>query len=196
MTFQPDTPVDDTPGPGLDRRRFLRTVAGGTAAIAVVSLLPAGCARDYPQAKSAGIELNSLTDKEFAILQAAAEALLGDAPVAPARVAAGIDRELALAGDPMRTDFKTVLGLLEHLTILGGHVRRFTALDVDDRLAYLRGWSRSRFKLRRAAFQAVKSFVFYFAYIQPETRPLTGFAGPWPERLEIAATPVDFGPIA
>ena len=196
MSQQPDLDPRHTAQPWLDRRGFLRTVAGGTAAIAAVSLLPAGCARDYPQAKSAGIELNSLTDKEFAIVRAAAEALLGNAPASADRVAAGIDRELALAGDPMRTDFKTVLGLLEHLTILGGHVRRFTALGVEDRLAYLRGWSRSRFKLRRAAFQAVKSFVFYFAYIQPETRPLTGFAGPWPERLKIAATPVDFGPIA
>lgn len=181
--------------PWLDRRGFLRAVAGGTAAIAAVSLLPAGCARDYPQARGDGVDLNSLTDKEYAVVRAAAEALLGSAPVSPDRVAAGIDRELAIAGDPARTDMKTVLGLIEHLTILGGHGKRFTALAPEQRLAYLRGWSRSRFKLRRAAFQALKSFVYYFGYIQDSTRPLTGFAGPWPERIAIPARPVDFGPI-
>lgn len=196
MSLQLDPQPEDAARPGLDRRGFLRTVVGGTAAIAAVSLLPTGCAREYPQAKSAGVDLGALTDKEYAIVRAAAEALIGNAPVSPDSVARGIDRELALAGDPMRTDMKTVLGLIEHLTILGGHRRRFTALDPEERLAYLRGWSRSRFNLRRAAFQAVKSFVFYFTYIQPETRPLTGFAGPWPERVKIAVTPVDFGPIA
>jgi hypothetical protein len=161
----------------------------------VASLLPAGCAAEYPQAAADGVTLAALTPKEYAAARAAAEALLADVPVDAGRVAAAIDAELALVGDPVRTDMKTVLGLFEHLTILGGRMRRFSALDPGARRAYMLGWSTSRFALRRGAYQALKGFVNYFAWIQPETRPLTGFPGPWPERVQIAATPVDFGEI-
>jgi hypothetical protein len=180
----------------MDRRGFLRSTAGGGAAIAAASLLPAGCARDYPQAGRDGIALKALTDKEYAVTRAAAEVLLAGVPVEPKVVAGRIDAELAVAGEPMRTDFRTVLGLMQHLTPLGGHRRVFTNLTVAERLKYLTGWSRSRFKLRRGAFFALKGFIYYFAYIDPATRSLTGFTGPWPERLTIAARPVDFGTIA
>jgi hypothetical protein len=180
----------------MDRRGFLRTSAGGGTAIVLASWLPAGCSTEYPQAGQDGVVLKSLTAKEYATTRAAAEALLEGAPVAPRVVAERIDAELVLAGDPVRQDFKTVLGLIEHLTPLGGRVRRFTALNAAERMKYLRGWSRSRFKLRRGAFYALKGFVYYFAYIDVSTRPLTGFQGPWPERVEIAAHPIDFGPIA
>lgn len=179
----------------VDRRGFLRRTAGGAAAIAFASTLPAGCARDYPQFEEDGVVLGALSPKEYAVARAAAEALTADLPVSPARIAAGIDRELALVGDPIRQDMKTVFTLLEHLTILGGHLRRFTALDPEERLQYIRGWSRSRLALRRAVFQATTSFVHFFAYIDPATRPITGFEGPWPERFDIPAYPVDFGEV-
>jgi len=180
--------------PSLDRRGFLRTTAGGAAAVVVASALPAGCARDYPQAD--GLTLASLSPKEFAVARAAAEALLSGVPVDPADVASRIDLELAAVGDPIRSDMRSVLRLVEHLTLLGGHLTRFTALEPVDRLSYLRGWGTSRFELRRAAFQALRGFVSYFAYIQDETRAITGFPGPWPERLALYFPPVDFGEIA
>jgi hypothetical protein len=179
-----------------DRRGFLRGLAGGSSAIALAAMLPAGCSTDYPQAAADGAELRSLTDKEYAVLRAAAEALLVDVPVAPAAVARAIDAELAVAGEPMRTDMKTVLGLIEHGTFLGLRFQRFTNLGADARRADLRAWSRSRFSLRRGAFQALKGFVAYFAYVRDETRAVTKFPGPWPERVQIPATPVDFGEIA
>ena len=177
------------------RRSFLRAAAGGTAAIAAASLLPAGCASDYPQAAGDGAELASLSPKEYAVMRAAAEAMLVGVPVEPATVAARVDRELAVAGDPMRADMKTVLQLVEHATPLGGHARRFTALAPAARLSYLNGWARSRFELRRAAFQALKGFVHYFAYMDDRTRPLTGFEGPWTERFALPITPVDYGEV-
>jgi hypothetical protein len=180
----------------LDRRGFLRSTAGGGAAIALASLLPAGCAADYPQAERDGVSLKALSDKEYAVARAAAEALLVGVPVEPATVAAAIDAELAAVGEPVRGDMKTVLGLVEHLTFLGGHVRRFTALDPADRLANLRGWSRSRFALRRGAFRAMLGFTSYFAYIRPETRAITRFPGAWPEHVTVPPTPIDFGDIA
>lgn len=179
----------------IDRRGFLRSVAGGTAAIGAVSLLPAGCAADYPHASRDGAEPRALSAKEYAVARAAAEALLVDVPVSPAAIARGIDRELALVGDPVRGDMKTVLNLLEHLTVLGGHVRRFTALDPADRLGYLNGWARSRFSLRRAVYQSTKAFVYFYAYARDATRPITGFPGPWPERFDYPAFDVDFGEV-
>jgi hypothetical protein len=180
----------------LDRRAFLRNTTGGSAAIALAALLPSGCGAEYPAAAQDGTSLQSLTAKEYAIARAAAEALLVGVPVEPKVVATRIDRELALAGEPMRQDFKTVLGLVEHLTILGGHLRSFTRLEPDARLNYLAGWGRSRFTLRRGAYYALKGFVYYFAYIDPATRPITRFAGAWPERVKMAVRPIDFGTIA
>jgi hypothetical protein len=180
---------------GQDRRGFLRDLAGGSTAIALASALPSGCATDYPAAATDGVELRSLTDKQYAVLRAAAEALLVSVPVTAAEVARAIDSELAIAGDPMRADMKSVLGLIEHGPILSGRFHRFTQLDAEARRADLRSWSRSRFALRRGAFQALKGFVMYFAYTRDVTRSLTGFPGPWPERLLIDVTPVDFGEI-
>jgi hypothetical protein len=178
----------------VDRRGFLRTTAGGTAALALATLIPAGCSTDYPEATE--IELQSLSPKEFAVARAAAEAILADLPVPAELVAQRIDQELALVGEPVRGDFKTALTLLEHLTPLGGRFRRFTALSPAERLSYLHGWRESRFILRRAVFQAVKAFVFFFTYSDDATRALTGFYGPWTERLTVPAYPVDFGEIA
>ncbi len=181
--------------PGIDRRGFLRASAGGAAAVALASAIPAGCAADYPQAEADGAALEALTPKEYAVARAAAEAVLVAVPVPPERIARRIDRELARVGEPVRGDMKTVFALLEHLTILGGRFRRFTALEPGARLDYLHGWARSRFTLRRGAFQAVRAFVCFYAYCDDATRPLTGFPGPWPERIEIPAYPVDFGEV-
>lgn len=182
--------------PTIDRRGFLRLSAGGAAAVAAVSLLPAACAADYPQAAADGVELQALDAKEYAVARAAAEALLVGVPVSAAAVARNMDTQLALVGDPIRADMKTVLVLLEHFTPLTGRLRRFTKLSPEARLAYLQTWGRSRFKLRRAAYGATKSFVYFFAYTDNATRAITGFQGPWPEFSEIPAYPVDFGEVA
>ena len=179
-----------------DRRAFLRSTAGGSIAIALATMLPAGCAADYPHATEDATDLHSLTEKEYAVTRAAAEVLLVGVPVEPKAVASRIDQELAIIGLPIRKDFKTVLGLVEHLTPLGGHVHRFTKLDPADRLSYLNTWGQSRFALRRAAFSALKGFIYYFAYIDPATRSITRFPGPWTERVKIPPRPVDFGIIS
>jgi len=182
--------------PTLPRRDFLRSVAGGGAAVAAASLLPAGCSRDYPQAQRAGVPLHALSEKQYAVARAAAEAIVVGTPVSPDTIAAGIDAELAVAGEPMLSDMGTVLTLMEHGTILALRPRRFTALSVESRQAVLNNWATSRFNLRRAAYQALRGFVIYFAWVDDSTRPLTGFPGPWPEFIEVPAYPVDFGTIA
>lgn len=180
----------------VDRRGFLRTAAGGTAAVAVASLVPAGCAPAYPERTAAGEPLQSLTPKEYAVAIAAAEVMLTDVPVAPATIAAGIDRELAIAGEPMRSDMKTVLSLMEHGTGLSFRLRRFTALSPDARRTVLHHWATSRFNLRRAAYQALRGFIIYFAYIDDATRPITRFPGPWHETIALPVYPIDYGDIA
>jgi hypothetical protein len=189
-------PLEPAAAGSLDRRGFLRSAAGGTALVATASLLPSGCAREYPQAAQAGVRLQTLSEKEFAVAVAAAEALLVDVPVQPVAVAAGIDAELAVAGEPMVSDMKTVLSVMEHGTLLSLRPRRFTALSPAARRAVLHDWATSRFNLRRAAFQALRGFVVYFAFVDDATRRLTGFAGPWPELVQLPVYDVDFGEIA
>jgi hypothetical protein len=180
----------------LPRRGFLRSVAGGGAALAAAAVLPAGCSRDYPQAGAAGVRLQALSAKQYAVARAAAEAIVVDTPVSPDAIAAGIDAELAVAGEPMLSDMRTVLSLMEHGTVLALQPRRFTALTPAARRRVLNGWATSRFNLRRAAYQALRGFVVYFAWVDDATRPLTGFPGPWPELVQIPVYPVDFGDIA
>lgn len=179
---------------GMDRRGFLRSTAGGGLAIGLAALLP-GCG-DAAGKGASGFDLRSLTQKEFDVARAAAEALLPGVGVDPESIAVRLDYELWAVGGAIEEDMRTVLQLLEHLTLLGGRVRRFTALDPEERLAYLESWRDSRFSVRRAAFNAIKSFVYFFAYADPATWAATGFPGPWPERFDLAVPPVDFGEIA
>jgi hypothetical protein len=184
------------PVPLLDRRGFLRNAAGGSVAVAAASLIPAGCAPDYPERAADGAPLQSLSPKEYAVALAAAQALLVDVPADAAAIATGIDRELAVAGEPMRKDMKTVLALMEHGPALSFRGRRFTRLSSAARLEVLHDWATSRFNLRRAAYQALRGFVVYFAFVDPATRPITRFPGPWTETLALPVYPVDFGDIA
>ncbi|HSH45911.1 MAG TPA: twin-arginine translocation signal domain-containing protein [Longimicrobiales bacterium] len=180
------------PHPYPDRRGFLRGVAGGGLALALAGWIPEE-AHAYARPRQG---LMAFTAKEHAVARAAAEALLMDAPVDPGYVADELDREAALMGEPIRSDLKTVLNLLEHLTILGGRFQRFTSLDPEARLAYLNGWATSRFNLRRAAFQGLRSLIHFIGWAEPETREITGFLGTWPDRFDYPAYPVDFGEIA
>lgn len=164
--------------------------------MAVASVIPGGCAPGYPQRSADGSRLQSLTPKEYAVARAAAEAVLVGVPVTADAVATGIDRELAVAGEPMRTDMKSVLTLMEHGTLLSFRRHRFTELTPEARRAVLDDWATSRFNLRRAAFQALRSFVLFFAYAEDRTRSLTGFPGPWPERVAVEVYPVEFGDVA
>jgi hypothetical protein len=188
-------PAASSVSSSVSRRGFLRGAAGGTAVVAVASLLPHGCAPDYVEQRPDGEPLQSLTPKEYAVARAAAEALLVDVPVSPDTVASGIDAELALAGEPMLTDMKTVLSLMEHGPLLSFRRKRFSTLSPDDRRKVLDDWATSRFNLRRAAFQALKGFIIFYAYVDDSTRPLTGFDGPWPERFRLPVYDVDFGEI-
>ena len=180
--------------PGLDRRGFLRASAGGVVAVGFAALLPAGCSPGAVDAQQAA-GLRTLSSGEFATARAAAEAMLAGLPIEPERIALRMDHELTLIGGPLARDMKRVLRLLERLTPLAGRLRPFSELEPAARLRYLAGWRDSRFALRRAAFNAVRSFVYFFAYADPATWSLTGFPGPWPERFDMPVQPVDFGPV-
>ena len=180
--------------PGIDRRGFLRSTSGGLLAIGVASLLP-GCSREAGAQGPA--DLRSMTTAEFETARLVAETLLEGGPaVDPAAIARRMDYELWAVGGAIEQDMRTVLQLIERLTPLGGRLRRFSDLDARERLAYLHGWRNSRFNLRRASFNAVKAFVYFFAYSDPTTWPSTRFPPPWPGRVNVAIPRIDFGEIA
>src|SRR5690625_5547539 len=93
----PETMSSQLP-PGVDRRGFLRTVAGGTAAIALASMIPGGCGADYPDAPADS--LRAVSPKEFSVIRAASETMIVGLPVAPEVVAFLIDVPLALVAEP------------------------------------------------------------------------------------------------
>ncbi|HUF11694.1 MAG TPA: hypothetical protein VMN78_01175 [Longimicrobiales bacterium] len=198
-TTTPSSADGSVPGgarlpPGIDRRGFLRSTAGGGVAIGLAALLP-GCGREASAGAAAAGELRSLTGKEFEVARAAAEALLVGVPIDPSAIATRLDYELWAVGGAIEEDVRTVLQLLEHLTPLGGRLRRFTELNPTERLAYLETWRNSRFNLRRASFNAIKSFVYFFAYADPAMWAATGFPGTWPGRIPVGIPPIDFGEV-
>src|SRR5690625_2578897 len=94
----PETMSSQLP-PGVDRRGFLRTVAGGTAAIALASMIPGGCAADYPDAPADS--LRALSPKEFSVIRAASETMIVGLPVEPEVLALRLDEPLAPEREPV-----------------------------------------------------------------------------------------------
>lgn len=182
------------PLPELDRRDFLKLGLAGSAA----ALLPAGCSgyREYVKPEEE-TQLKFLSVKDYAILLAAADALLPEGNGYPSHRALGtvakIDAELA-QWDPVRNkDIPVLLRLVEHGTLFFGYsFRRFTRLTVEERQAYLMdGWADSGFNLKRAGFLAMKGLLAFYYFSDPQVWPQIGYDGPWVDRFDIPATPVD-----
>jgi hypothetical protein len=57
--------------------------------------------------------------------------------------------------------------------------RRFRSLSGEERDRSLEGWLKSRFKVRRAAFYALRNLALYGYWNDDATWPLVGYPGPW-----------------
>ncbi len=173
----------------LARRDFLRRAAGGSAALAMASWLPAGCA-GYQELVPTPQRANLLffDEKEFAVFQSVARRIVPDEEGWPSvdevGVAAVIDEELALwrnepALAPVLDDLRLLLRLVEHGTWLDGHWSRFTRLAPDAQDDVLASWDGSSIEVRQVGFQALKNLVMFAYYDDERTFAKLSYAGPW-----------------
>jgi hypothetical protein len=165
----------------LGRRDVLR-LAGLAAALGVV---PSGCGSVADDlAPPADARLRVLTPRTYAVFTAAAARLVGPAGaelIHARHPDVGLQADRFLAGAP-----ETAGPLGQALLILEFGVwplvpklRPFTSLDVVSQDAVLDGLMRSRFDLARQLFGGVRSLAYFAFYGARETRPLTGYPGPF-----------------
>ena len=181
MSAQPDS---RDPGPlrelelsaaQLSRRGFLRLV-GAAAAVGVV---PVGCGGELgPFGPPPGLSLQSLTPRAYAVLNAAAERLVGPAgaervrtrSVDPARNA---DELLAASPSLAEAIQQALLALEFGFFPFVGKLRPFTRLDGPARDRILSEFMTSRLALKRLVFTGVKSLALVGFYGDAGTRDLT-----------------------
>ncbi len=176
-------------GEFLARRDFLRRAAYGTAALTVAGWLPSGCAgyQDLVRPEEAAT-LRFFDARQMAIFRAVAKRMIPDEEgwptVEEARVAELVDEELALWRNepplsPVLDDLKLLLSLVEHATLLDGHVSRFTRLAPEAQDDVLASWEASSIEVRRVGFQALKNLVVFTYYDDDRTFAKLSYAGPW-----------------
>lgn len=176
-------------GERIDRRRFLKRTAGGVALLGIGSLLPAGCTR-YPKPPT---HLRFLDPREYAIINAVAERLLGAAGAIGSEpnqidVGANVDAAVAAWDNEAQGQLRTMLRVFEHGTYLFDLRRkRFTRLTVAEQDQYLAGWMNSTLGVRRVVFRALKLLVAVGFYREPLAWTRIGYDGPWLGRVD--ATP-------
>jgi D-cysteine desulfhydrase len=166
----------DGGGGGFSRRAVL-VGAAGLAATGTVGWRLSG----YPELPWQGAVLGA---REAAVLIAAAAAWLPAAPggalpggVAPLEVARTIDAYLVGAPAAMVIEVHALLALVEHGTLLGGELRRLTALSPADRAAFLTRLGGYPQPLPFAA-RGLRDLLMLGLYADPRTWPGIGYEGP------------------
>jgi hypothetical protein len=89
------------------------------------------------------------------------------------RLLSVLDRELA---DPVKLLLRAV-DLWPAVAEL--RFRRFRSLSPAEKDQSLKGWLESRFRVRRAAFYALRNLALYGYWSDDATWPLVGYPGPW-----------------
>jgi D-cysteine desulfhydrase len=160
------------------RRRFLKLGVGGVVAGGLFYWR----ACHYPRAASFA-DVTHLSARGAAILAAVVEAVLppsadrGRAAV-DAHVRA-IDAQLGSFPPEARTDVNRLLYLVEQATLpLGGRVRRFSSLTIDERTEVLASWSTSDHDLVRAGLRGLVSLVYLAYYRDAKAFAAIGYPGP------------------
>jgi D-cysteine desulfhydrase len=158
----------------MTRRHFL--MSGGMA-LAATAL---GCQDGGSDRKALTWHGTVLSAKEALVLAAAAEALLPHTAGSPdpLRVAHNVDRYLLAVPESDQRLIHMLFLLIEHGTPLGGHLRRFTRLGLEDRLAFLSSLRRGGSMLAQA-YRCLRDLCLLGYYQEPSTWDRIGYGGPW-----------------
>ena len=153
------------------RRRKVLAVVG-------VALLGATAVRLTGYDSAPGFQGLALASWEGQVLRAAAEALIPRASDGELdRIPAAVDRYVASMPTSTLRELGAAFAVLEHGTLLGGSLRRFTALSVEDRLALLEKLA-ARDDLLGQIYGGVRELCMLAYYQQPSTWPAIGYGGP------------------
>ena len=174
----------------LDRRSFLRLLAAAGA----VGLLPAGCRGVPPSLLPRDTNaLTVLSPRGYATFTAAAARIVGPdgAALIAARtidVGAGADAWLARTPELAGPITQALLALEYGVWPLVDKLAPFTTLDEHSQDRVLARLMSSRFDLKQALFQGVRSLALLTFYSAPASRALTGYPGPFGNaRISIAS---------
>jgi hypothetical protein len=187
MSASPSAPKPEV----FSRRQLVERGLFGGALLSAAVVLPSGCAGYHSFVKAEErSELRFFSVKEFAVLLAAADALLPDDPAFPNHRELGtalkLDHELA-QWEPVRSqDVPILMSLLEHGTVLFAHsFSRMSRLSIESRRQYLAAWGASSMSVRRSGFLALKGLLSFYYYSDPLVWETIGYDGPWLGQFEI-----------
>lgn len=140
------------------------------------------------------VTLTALASREYATVRAAALASYpAGGAIAPSGLEAGIplhvDRFVAAQQPATRLLMRLLFVLVEHATLAfpapgRGGFRRFSSLDAEQQVAYLRGWQRSKLLPRRLVFVSLRAILTMGYFGDPAVLRALGLA---PRRI---VTPV------
>ncbi len=163
------------------RRSVLKIGLVGSAVVAVGG---AGLALRPTHLLAPGAPLRCLTDKQFSVLAAVADALLPERDGWPRPgeigIAEEVDATLACCHPGVRKEMGQVLGLIENALVGLLVDRRFTTFTGSSRerqRRILEGWRHSRSATLKACFLAVHGFVVAAYFNRPEIHALIGYPG-------------------
>lgn len=164
----------------LPRRRFLKLgVIGGSTIIATSQL---GCTKqntldDAVKQK----KLLVLDSKEASIIAAIAQAILPSENTFPsveqALLVERIDEELFFVSQPIQSDFKLALNVVNTMPVLYGYFSFFINLSKNDRLLCFQELQKTRFDSIRAASNAARMIINLVYFSHPSTWDLIGYDG-------------------
>ena len=190
MTMLGETAALERAAASLDRRAFLRLLAAASA----VGFVPAGCSGVPPALlPPASAVLTVLTPRSYATFTAAAARIVGPdgAELIAKRtidVGAAADAWLARTPEIARPLAQALLALEFGIWPLVAKVSPFTALDGAGQDRVLSDLMTSRFDLKQAMFQGLRSLALLVFYSAAASRALTGYPGPFGNaRINIAS---------
>lgn len=166
----------------VTRRSVLGFGLGGMALLGVgglgLALTPGGPQRPTQP-------LKWMTEREYAFLAAAAEAIAPGAGSMPSPnqvdVASRVDALLARCHPGLSGELRQLFALFENGLgnfAFGLRPRAFSAMSLEERTAVLSEWESSSLSLRRTGFKALKGLVVSCYFSHPSTWAGVGYPGP------------------
>jgi hypothetical protein len=178
----------------VNRRTFLRRVAGLGPALVVLQQLPLGIVATACAAPPAERLLSEGETKLFGIILE--RMVRTGVPGAPSAADVGamqrVEALLAQLDESLVNAIRTALDLVDWWPATAGlRFKRFGSLEPEQQDESLDGWRRSSVATRRRVFYSLRNIALLAYWSDDRTWPLIGYPGPWlgnPERPQPRAT--------